>query len=144
MIRARKRDRALQARPPAAQPDDASAYCGVVNRQQVAYGDDDSELFRYLPLECLLRRLPRFDLPARELPQTAGRFLRPASAGEDAIPVGDDGGHDLENLHPTIMVADRLGPCHFFSGSFPQFISEYRHFVSVTSPSGRCAECRCT
>lgn len=37
-----------------------------------------------------------------------------------------------------------LCPVHFLSGSFPQFISEYRHFVSVTSPDGRCFECRAT
>ncbi|MFC7614536.1 TetR/AcrR family transcriptional regulator [Actinokineospora soli] len=32
----------------------------------------------------------------------------------------------------------------YFSGSCPQFISEYRHRVSRTSPSGRWAECRWT
>ena len=30
------------------------------------------------------------------------------------------------------------------SGSCPQFISDQRHFVSRTSPAGRCARCRCT
>ena len=32
----------------------------------------------------------------------------------------------------------------YFSGSCPQFISEYRHGVSVTSPAGRCPVCLCT
>jgi hypothetical protein len=34
-------------------------------------------------------------------------------------------------------------PAHF-RGSWPQFINEYRHFVSVTSPFGRWARWRCT
>ena len=29
-------------------------------------------------------------------------------------------------------------------GSWPQFMSDARHLVSMTSPSGRCAECRAT
>ena len=45
-------------------------------------------------------------------------------------------------------VAIAAGRCVFrtahLSGSCPQFISEYRQGVSLTSPDGRCARWRCT
>jgi hypothetical protein len=42
---------------------------------------------------------------------------------------------------------DRTGRARirrYRQGSRPQFISEYRHLVSLTSPEGRCARWRCT